>query len=83
MKIIISHLSRAFNLTFDLVDAINADDLQLKLKDLPSNTIGEQIWCIVGARESYLKAIINQSWIERYTDNYKRARSVTTVKIVP
>jgi len=63
MKIIISHLSRAFNLTFDLVDAINADDLQLKLKDLPSNTIGEQIWCIVGARESYLKAIINQRWM--------------------
>ncbi len=28
MKTIIKHLSRAFNLTFDLVDTINADDLQ-------------------------------------------------------
>ncbi|SHK18623.1 hypothetical protein SAMN02745227_01729 [Anaerobranca californiensis DSM 14826] len=63
MEVIIRHLNNAFNLTFDLVDSIKTDDLKLKLKDLPSNTIGEQLWCIIGARESYLKAIINEEWM--------------------
>lgn len=63
MKIIIKHLHKAFNLTFDLVDVITTDDLKLKLKDIPSNTIGEQLWCIIGARESYLKAIVNEDWM--------------------
>ena len=57
-------LHKAFNLTFDLVDVITTDDLKLNLKDLPSNTIGEQLSCIIGARESYLKAIINEGWMD-------------------
>jgi hypothetical protein len=63
VKIIIRHLHKAFDLTADLVHAITTDDLKLKLKDLPSNTIGEQLWCIIGARESYLNAIINECWM--------------------
>ena len=63
MKIIVNHLHKAFNLTFDLVNSITTDDLKLKLKGIPSNTIGQQLWCIIGARESYLKAIINENWM--------------------
>ncbi|KAB3537290.1 hypothetical protein F8154_03070 [Alkaliphilus pronyensis] len=63
MRIIVKHLHNAFNLTIDLVHAITTDDLKLQLMDLPSNTIGEQLWCIIGARESYLKAIINEGWM--------------------
>ncbi|MNL10539.1 hypothetical protein D3C87_1313410 [compost metagenome] len=33
-----------------------------KLADLPSNTIGQQLWCVIGARNSYLKAAEAQSW---------------------
>jgi hypothetical protein len=62
MKIIVRRLHKAFNLTTDLVNAMTADDLKLKLKGLPSNTIGEQLWCVIGARESYLNAIINEGW---------------------
>lgn len=62
MKILIEHLNRAFNLTGDLVQSLSETDFQLKLNDLPSNTIGEQLWCVIGARESYLKAIINEGW---------------------
>lgn len=36
--------------------------LTKKLGDLPSNTIGEQLRCIGGARESYLNAMINDGW---------------------
>lgn len=62
MKAIREHLQRSFELTGDLVRSLSEDDLSLRLKDLPSNTIGEQLWCIVGARESYLKAIVNDGW---------------------
>ena len=60
MKIIVKHLLKAFNLTTDLVDAMTDNDLKLKLKGLPSNNIGEQLWCVIGARESYLNAIIKR-----------------------
>lgn len=61
MKILIKRLHKVFDLTLDLVHALNTDNLKLKLRDMLSNTIGEQLWCIIGARESYLKAIINGS----------------------
>lgn len=63
MKILIKRLHKAFDLTVDLVHAMTIDDLKLNLKGMPSNTIGEQFWCIIGARESYLKAIINGGWV--------------------
>jgi hypothetical protein len=30
--------------------------------DVPSNAIGEQFWCVVGARESYARAIVADGW---------------------
>lgn len=62
MKIIIKRIERAFALTLDLVEALSESDLMLKLENLPSNTISDQLWCVVGARESYLKAIEAGSW---------------------
>jgi len=63
LKILTTRLDRAFSLTYDLIQNIASEDLSLKLSDLPSNTIGEQLWCIIGARESYTNAIINGSWM--------------------
>lgn len=57
-------IKRAFDLTKDLVMALDEDHLPLYLGQLPSNTIGQQLWCIVGARESYIKAIENDAWID-------------------
>ncbi len=62
MKILLQRLQKAFSLTHDLAFSLEPEELQLKLKNLPSNTIGQQLWCIVGARESYLRAIINEGW---------------------
>jgi uncharacterized damage-inducible protein DinB len=62
MKILVDHLNSAFNLTGDLVQSLSDNDFKLKLDELPSNTIGEQLWCMVGARESYLKAMVNEGW---------------------
>lgn len=55
-------LERSFNLTHDLVDQLAEDSLSLNLPNLPSNKISEQLWCIIGARESYIKAIQSGSW---------------------
>jgi hypothetical protein len=55
-------LDRSFNLTHDLVAHLGEESLALDLPNLPSNQISGQLWCIVGARESYLKAIEASGW---------------------
>ena len=64
MTLVNSKIQRAFRLTKDLVEYLDESYLQFKMSDLPSNTIGEQLWCMVGARESYLKAIQNNGWVD-------------------
>jgi len=53
---------RSFGMYRDLVDAVGSDGLTRRLGDLRSNTIGAQLWCVVGARESYSRAIAAGAW---------------------
>lgn len=62
MDILINKLQRAFSLTQDLFEYLDESSLGLDLPDLPSNTIAGQVWCMVGARESYQKAVENEQW---------------------
>lgn len=55
-------LNRAFKLTYDLVLHLDETSFNLDLPNLPSNRIASQLWCIVGARESYTKAIDIGEW---------------------
>lgn len=55
-------LDRAFSLTLDLVLHLDETALNLELPGLPSNRIAGQLWCIIGARESYTTAIEAGSW---------------------
>lgn len=55
-------LDRSFSLTHDLVAHLDETCLDLDLPNLPSNQIAGQLWCIVGARESYTKAIETGGW---------------------
>jgi hypothetical protein len=55
-------LIRAFQLTYDLVYHLDETSLNLDLPNLPSNRIAGQLWCVVGARESYTKAIEMGEW---------------------
>ena len=57
-----ARLERAFALTHDLVAHHDEGALGLDLPNLPSNRIAGQLWCIVGARESYLRAIEAGGW---------------------
>ena len=62
MKIIKSRLNKAFDLTVDLYKSLKESDYQLKIPKAPSNSFAGQVWCIIGARESYLKALKNGKW---------------------
>lgn len=57
-----ARLRLAMGLFGDLVAALPEDGLRLKLPALPSNSIGSQLWCVVGARESYVKAVHAGKW---------------------
>ena len=63
MNLIVERLKSAFLLTEDLIEALPEAALCFKLEHLPSNTIGQQFWCMVGARESYDRAIRNEGWL--------------------
>lgn len=54
--------ARSFKLYQDLVVSLDEEKLNSKLPNLPSNTLGLQLWCVVGARESYSKAIAANEW---------------------
>lgn len=55
-------LDRSFRLTHDLVAHLDEASLNLDLPNLPSNQIASQLWCIIGARESYINAIKSGGW---------------------
>lgn len=55
-------LERANTLYLDFLDTIPPEHLQSHLRDLPSDTIGHQLWCVLGARESFPKAARAGEW---------------------
>ncbi len=55
-------LVRTFALYRDLSEGFDDATLHLSLPGIPCNTIGQQLWCVVGARESYARAIRNGAW---------------------
>ena len=59
---VIGHLNAAALAHHQLIETLSEEDLGRRLGDR-SNTIGAQMWCVVGARESYAKAIEHDGWI--------------------
>jgi hypothetical protein len=62
MDDLLRRLERAHRLYVDLVAGLTPELLASHLGDLRSNTIAEQLWCVVGARESYTKAALEGGW---------------------
>ncbi|MDQ3066781.1 MAG: hypothetical protein M3R12_06455 [Actinomycetota bacterium] len=60
--VIRERLRDSFALYDELAAALPEVSLGSKLPGLPSNAIGEQIWCVVGARESFALAIQAGEW---------------------
>ena len=59
---IVGSFDRSFAMYKDLIGALDEAALLSDLPNLPSNTIGLQLWCVVGARESYARAIRANEW---------------------
>ncbi len=61
-EVIRERLESAFALYDELVAALPEPVLASALPGLPSNAIGDQLWCVVGARESFARAIEAGEW---------------------
>jgi hypothetical protein len=57
-----ARLTAALALTGGLAENLTDDSLALHNGSAPSNSIGGQFWCVVGARESYARAIAAGRW---------------------
>lgn len=60
--VIRERLESAFELYDELVAGLPEASLASALPGLPSNAVGDQLWCVVGARESYARAIEAGEW---------------------
>ncbi len=62
MELLAARLSKALELTNSLAAQLSSENLQAHNGASPSNTIGAQFWCVVGARESYARAFEAGAW---------------------
>jgi len=62
LELVINRVLKAMELTYDFYNFIPEHSLTMDIPNAPSNSIFQQVWCIVGARESYLKALEKGSW---------------------
>jgi len=62
MTLITERLEVAFLLFDELAELFDESVFSSKLATLPSNTIGQQFWCVIGARESYIAGIAKGQW---------------------
>ena len=46
----------------DFVKTLQSEDLKTKLDVVKHRSVMEHLWCIVGSRESYAKALVEGSW---------------------
>lgn len=58
---VIEHIQALFRAHQELAESLPSEAFGQKLS-IPSNTIGGQFWCLIGARESYAKAIKENGW---------------------
>ncbi|MGL5010629.1 MAG: hypothetical protein ACRC6I_12165, partial [Paracoccaceae bacterium] len=62
MRMLLSRVGTAMDLTNALAHDLTAEALACRNGAARSNTIGNQFWCIVGARESYGRAFDAGAW---------------------
>lgn len=58
---VIDHLKTLVQGHRELAEALPTHAFNQELAE-PSNTIGAQFWCVIGARESYARAIEGDGW---------------------
>lgn len=61
-QIVIKHLQDRFQSFLDLAGKISEAELHENLEVTNSKNLTTHMWCIIGARESYTKALVTGSW---------------------
>jgi uncharacterized damage-inducible protein DinB len=61
-KSIVASLEDSMGRTDELARSLDDESMSRRLQD-PSNTVWDQFWCMVGARESYARAITSGEWV--------------------
>lgn len=61
-EVIINNMQQRFGALSDLAAALDATDYSKNLAVERSKSIGEHFWCLVGARESYFRALEAGEW---------------------
>lgn len=59
---VIEHINILFSNYEELVETVPEELLGKELKIPKSKTLGEQLWCVIGARESYAKGLEEGQW---------------------
>ncbi len=59
---VLKHIRQRFRALLDLVESLDPSLLETQLEVSKSKSIGEHMWCIVGARESYARALMAGQW---------------------
>jgi hypothetical protein len=62
LEVVRSNLQRSVSLYDALIVLLPESALSERLPGVRSNTIGQQFWCVIGARESYGRAIAAGEW---------------------
>jgi len=62
LEVVKSSLHRTVSLYDALIAALPESALMERLPGVRSNTIGQQLWCVIGARESYSRGIAAGEW---------------------
>ena len=60
---VINHIEQRFQAWRDLAEAVDDDQLMDKLPVAKSKALREHFWCVIGARESYTKALEAGEWV--------------------
>ncbi|MFT5208701.1 MAG: hypothetical protein ACI9CE_000415 [Flavobacterium sp.] len=62
-ELLVDSLTSRFESYNDLTSETNDNELGKKLDILKHKSLGEHLWCVIGARESYARAIEAGSWM--------------------
>ncbi|WP_339388877.1 hypothetical protein [Vibrio caribbeanicus] len=59
---VLKHIFQRFDSMLELVQELEGSFLGCKLPIPANKSIGEHMWCIIGARESYARSLLKGSW---------------------
>jgi len=60
---LIKHLNNRFISYHDWIRGLSSEDLKAKLPVKKNKSLGEHFWCLIGARESYTRALQAGVWV--------------------